>query len=64
MLALLERMSNQLPPRLKLLLNLSISGALALLSVPLLWTGVADRDLVDLSFGLGLALMSVFNLFT
>lgn len=64
MLGLLERMSNQLPPRLKALLNLTISLALVLLSVPFLWSGVDGRDWADLSLGLGLALLGVFNLFT
>lgn len=64
MFAFLERMSNQLPPRLKLLLNLSISVVLVLVSVPFLWTGTTERDWADLSLGAGLALMGVFNLFT
>lgn len=63
MFTFLERMSNQLPPRLKLLLNLAISVVLALLCVPLLWAGVAG-DWAALGMGLGLALMAVFNLFT
>ncbi len=68
MFAFLERMSNQLPPRLKLLLNLAISVALVLLAVPFLWAGVAaptwGAGWTDLSLGAGLALMGVFNLFT
>lgn len=64
MFAFLERMSNQLPPRLKLLLNLAISVVLVLVAVPFLWNGGAERDWADLSLGAGLALMGVFNLFT
>ena len=64
MFAFLERMSNQLPPRLKLLLNLAISVVLVLLSVPFLWTGADEGDWGYFSLGAGLALMGVFNLFT
>ena len=64
MFAFLERMSNQLPPRLKLLLNLAISVVLVLLAVPFLWVGVDQGRWTDASLGAGLALMGVFNLFT
>lgn len=64
MLAALERMSNQLPPRLKALLNMAITITLVLIAVPFLWSGVAERVWSDLSLGLGLALLGVFNLFT
>lgn len=64
MFGVLERMSNQLPPRLKLLLNLAISVVLVLVAVPFLWSGGVERDWADLSLGVGLALMGVFNLFT
>lgn len=64
MLAWLERMGNQLPPRLKAILNLAITFALVLVSVPFLWRGVADGDWSDVSLGAGLLLLGVFNLFT
>lgn len=64
MLAALERMGNQLPPRLKALLNLAITVALLLVAIPLLWSGVAAGAWSDLSLGLGLALLGIFNLFT
>lgn len=64
MLSRLERMSNQLPPRLKLLLNLAITLALVLLSVPFLWRGLATPDVGQAAVGLGLFLLGVFNLFT
>ena len=64
MLAALERMSNQLPPRLKALLNLAITITLVLIAVPVLWSGLAESVWSDLSLGLGLALLGIFNLFT
>lgn len=64
MLAALERMGNQLPPRLKALLNLAITVALVLTGVPLLWAGIAESAWPDASLGLGLILLGVFNLFT
>lgn len=64
MLRWLERMSGQLPPRLKAILNLAISVALFALAVPWLWTGVSERAWADLATGVGLALLGVFNLFT
>lgn len=64
MFSALERMSNQLPPRLKALLNLAITVVLVLVAVPFLWTGFAERAWSDVSLGLGLALLGIFNLFT
>lgn len=64
MLARLERLGNQLPPRLKAVLNLTISVALLLFAVPLLWLGLADAQWGNAAMGLGLVLLSVFNLFT
>ncbi|HEX2022369.1 MAG TPA: hypothetical protein VHH36_06620 [Candidatus Thermoplasmatota archaeon] len=70
MLARLEQMSNQLPPRLKALLNLAITVVLLLLSIPFLWGGLdvfsggGSRAWTDASLGLGLFLLGVFNLFT
>lgn len=63
-LARLERMGNQLPPRLKILLNLTISFALLLFSVPLLWAGISESAWSEASMGAGLLLLAVFNLFT
>lgn len=63
MLAFLERLSDRLPPRLKVLLNLTITLALVLLSVPFLWRGVRG-EWADLSLGAGLLLLGAFNLFT
>lgn len=60
----LSRLSNQLPPRLKALLNLTISVVLVLLSVPLLWAGFTQPDWPSVSLGAGLLLLGVFNLFT
>lgn len=64
MLNALQRLSNQLPPRLKALLNLAITVVLVGLSVPLLWAGVASSSWSDAALGFGLLLLSVFNLFT
>ncbi len=64
MLGWLERMGDKLPPRLKAVLNLAITVALVLLSVPFLWRGVAEGALDQLSLGAGLLLLGVFNLFT
>lgn len=64
MLAALERMGNQLPPRLKALLNLAITIALVLVAVPLLWRGASETGWADVSLGAGLALLGIFNLFT
>lgn len=63
MLAALEKLSNQLPPRLKTLLNLVITVALVSISIPFLWSG-SQGEWSDLSLGAGLALLGVFNLFT
>lgn len=63
MLASLERLSNQLPPRLKTLLNLVITVALVSISIPFLWSGFQGAW-SDLSLGLGLVLLGAFNLFT
>lgn len=63
MLSRLEQMGNQLPPRLKALLNLAISLTLVVLAVPFVWRGIGGAW-TDLSLGLGLALLGVFNLFT
>jgi len=63
-LARLERMGNQLPPRLKVLLNLAISMVLLLMAVPILWVGVVDGAWSGVSLGAGLLLLAVFNLFT
>lgn len=64
MLGRVERMGNQLPPRLKALLNLAISVVLVLLATPLLWSGLEARDWSEASLGAGLLLLGVFNLFT
>lgn len=64
MLDRLERMGNQLPPRLKAILNLAITAALVLLSVPFLWRGIDGPAWSELSLGAGLLLLGVFNLFT
>ncbi|GEM_PF-3870614 len=64
MLDAMQRLSNQLPPRLKALLNLAITLVLVGLSVPLLWAGVASSSWSDAALGLGLLLLGVFNLFT
>lgn len=64
MLDAMQRLSNQLPPRLKALLNLAISAVLILLAVPLLWAGVASASWSDGALGAGLLLLGVFNLFT
>jgi hypothetical protein len=64
MLDAMQRLSNQLPPRLKALLNLAISVVLVGLAVPLLWAGVAASSWSDAALGGGLLLLGVFNLFT
>ncbi|MEA3200957.1 MAG: hypothetical protein QOE90_2385 [Thermoplasmata archaeon] len=64
MLDAMQRMSNQLPPRLKALLNLAISVVLVGLAIPLAWAGVATSSWSDAALGLGLLLLGVFNLFT
>lgn len=64
MLARLERMSNQLPPRLKVILNLAISFALILFGVPVLWAGIVESVWGDMMLGAGLLLLAIFNLFT
>lgn len=64
MLAAIERMSNQLPPRLKALLNLAISAVLVLLCLPYLWNGIVGGAWADLALGSGLLLLGVFNMFT
>lgn len=63
MLDALARISNQMPPRLKALLNLFITLALVAFCVPFLWRGFHGAW-SDLSLGLGLFLLGVFNLFT
>lgn len=60
----LERMGNQLPPRLKALLNLAITVVLVLAGIPLLWSALADASWSDGALGLGLVLLGIFNLFT
>ena len=63
----IEAMGNQLPPRLKAVLNLVVSLVLAGLGLPMLALGVTGPDAPDwgqLSLGLGLSLLAVFNLFT
>lgn len=64
MLARLEAMSNQLPPRLKALLNLAISAALVVLAIPFTWRGIDGPAWSELSLGVGLLLLAIFNLFT
>jgi hypothetical protein len=64
MLAWIERMGNQLPPRLKALLNLAITLVLVFLGVPLLWVGLSGAEWGSASLGAGLVLLGVFNLFT
>lgn len=64
MLEVLARLSNQLPPRLKALLNLVITLALVMLSVPFLWRGFHEGVWSDGALGAGLLLLGVFNLFT
>lgn len=64
MLSTLERMQNQLPPRLKLLLNVAISLTLVLIAVPLVFVGVSTPAWGDAAMGVGLLLLAVFNLFT
>ena len=64
MLSRLERMGNQLPPRLKAILNLAITACLVFLGVPLLWLGVSEPSWSEASLGAGLVLLGVFNLFT
>lgn len=64
MLAWLERMGNQLPPRLKAILNLAITLVLVFLGVPLLWVGLTGQEWGEASLGAGLVLLGVFNLFT
>ena len=66
MLSALERMQNQLPPRLKTLLNLAISVCLLLFGVPLLWLGLSADPAAwgEVAMGGGILLLSIFNLFT
>jgi hypothetical protein len=64
MLARLERLSNQLPPRLKALLNLAITLVLVLLALPYMWSGFVERAWSDLALGIGLLLLGIFNVFT
>ncbi len=63
-LARIEAMGNQLPPRLKALLNLAITVVLAFVGLPLVVLGASAGDWGEAALGLGLALMAVFNLFT
>lgn len=60
----LERMSNQLPPRLKAMLNLAITVTLVLVAIPFLWNGLSERAWNEISLGAGLLLLGIFNLFT
>ena len=64
MLRWVEEMGDQLPPRLKALLNLAITLALVLVGIPFLWNGASAGSWTDGSLGLGLILLGVFNLFT
>lgn len=64
MLRSIERMGDQLPPRLKAVLNLAITTTLVVLAIPLLWSGIAGSAWSDVSLGAGLLLLGVFNLFT
>ncbi|HWG91016.1 MAG TPA: hypothetical protein VNZ52_09245 [Candidatus Thermoplasmatota archaeon] len=64
MLDALARMSNQIPPRLKALLNLAISICLFFLAIPLLWTATLTGSWADWSLGAGVVLLGIFNLFT
>lgn len=64
MLAWLERMGNQLPPRLKALLNLAISLTLVLMGIPFLWSGIALGEWSGAALGLGLIMLGIFNVFT
>lgn len=64
MLSNLERMGNQLPPRLKALLNLAITITLVFLGIPLVWVGVVAGGWGEVSLGSGLILLGIFNLFT
>lgn len=64
MIAWLERLGGQIPPRLKAILNLAITLCLLLLSVPFLWAGVSERAWSELSLGAGLFLLGIFNLLT
>lgn len=64
MLSRIERLGDQLPPRLKALLNLVITMVLVLLAIPIVWNGVSESDLSSVSLGVGLLLLGVFNLFT
>lgn len=64
MLSRIAEMGNQLPPRLKALLNLAITIVLVMLAMPYLWLGLVERSFSDLSLGLGLLLLGVFNMFT
>jgi hypothetical protein len=64
MLDALGKLSNQLPPRLKALLNLTITLVLVAISIPLLWSGIATGSWSDGSLGAGLLLLGIFNLFT
>jgi hypothetical protein len=64
MLTWLERMGNQLPPRLKALLNLAITVVLVFLGIPLLWVGIVTPEWGEVALGAGLVLLGIFNLFT
>lgn len=64
MMSTLERMQDQLPPRLKMLLNLAISVVLVLMAVPLVFVGLTTMAWGEAAMGLGLLLLAVFNLFT
>lgn len=64
MLTRIAEMGNQLPPRIKALLNLAITIILVLLSMPYLWLGLTTPSFSDASLGLGLLLLGIFNMFT
>ena len=64
MLEWVLRLGNQLPPRLKALLNLAITATLLFIAIPLLWVGMAEPAWASLALGAGLFLLAVFNLFT
>ena len=64
MLSRLERMGNQLPPRLKAILNLAITLVLVFVGIPLAWIGLTSKDWGEAALGVGLVLVAIFNLFT
>lgn len=64
MLEWLLRLGNQLPPRLKAILNLAITVTLLFIAIPMLWVGIVEPAWESLALGAGLLLLSIFNLFT